>query len=118
MLHIAISVKMHAVMLIVGDTAMWLVSDGTLISLRSSDLNRGSSCNERMRLMFSQVASGFPAGDPTKSLALSSEHFELLLLAPTSVLLWACLLPVLPKSGSSSTGSVGSQVRSYTGAVW
>ena len=51
--------------------------------------------------MFSQVASGFPAGDPTKSLALSSEHFELLLLAPTSVLLWACLLPVLPKSGPS-----------------
>ena len=74
------SVKMLAVMLIVGDTAMLLVSDGTLISLRSSDLYRGSSCNERMRLMFSQVASGFPAGDPTKSLTLSSEHFELLLL--------------------------------------
>ena len=34
MLHIAISVKMDAVMLIVGDTAMLLVSDGTLISLR------------------------------------------------------------------------------------
>ena len=37
-----ISVKMDAVMLIVGDTAMWLVSDGTLISLRSSGRKRES----------------------------------------------------------------------------
>ena len=58
---------------------------------------------------------GSRQGDPTNSLTLTSEHFEPLLLG---FLLWACLLPVLPKSGSSTTGSVGSQVRSYTGAVW
>lgn len=34
MMLMQISVKMDAVMLIVGDTAMLLVSDGTLISLR------------------------------------------------------------------------------------
>ena len=39
------SVKMDAVMLIVGDTAMVLASDGTLISLRSSDLKRRRSCD-------------------------------------------------------------------------
>ena len=110
-----ISVKMDAVMLIVGDTALLLVSDGTLISLRSSDLKSGPSTERRAAHIFLiKCLQGSRQGDPTKSLTLSSQ----LRTAPTRVLLWACLLPVLPKSGSSATGSVGSQVRSYTSAVW
>ena len=40
----------------------------------------GVSLMKGLHSFFSQVSSGFPAGDPTKSLTLSSEHFELLLL--------------------------------------
>ena len=47
-----ISVKMDAVMLIVGDTALLLVSDGTLISLRSSDLKSGPSTERRAAHIF------------------------------------------------------------------
>ena len=76
-----ISVKMDAVMLIVGDTALLLVSDGTLISLRSSDLKSGPSTERRAAHIFLiKCLQGSRQGDPTKSLTLSSEHFELLLL--------------------------------------
>ena len=115
MLHIAISVKMDAVMLIVGDTALLLVSDGTLISLRSSDLKSGPSTERRAAHIF--LSSVFRVRGRATQLK-ASLCLRAFRTAPTRVLLWACLLPVLPKSGSSATGSVGSQVRSYASAVW
>ena len=108
-----ISAKMVAIILIVADTAMLVRLDETLISLRSSDLKRRRSCDERTGLMF--FSSGFPAGDQPNN---SRSVFRAFRTTPTRVLLWSCLLPVLPKSGPSATGSVGSQVRSYTSSVW
>ena len=51
-----ISVKMYAVMLIVGDTSMLVRLNGTLISLRSSGQERGRFTDERTALiLFSSV---------------------------------------------------------------
>ena len=69
--------------------------------------------NEEMLSFFSSADSARARAGPNQL-----SVFEALRTAPTRVLLWACLLPVLPKSGSSATGSVGSQVRSYTSSVW
>ena len=61
--------------------------------------------------LISSFSSGFPAGDQPNN---SRSVFRAFRTTPTRVLLRSCLLPVLPKSGLSATGSVGSQVRSYT----
>ena len=79
MMLMQISVKMYAVMLIVGDTSMLVRLNGTLISLRSSGQERGRFTDERTALIL------FSSVDPSRARAgqinsLSLELFELLLL--------------------------------------
>ena len=109
-----ISAKMDAIILFVTDTVMLVRLNGTLISLRSSDLKRGHSTERSAALIFLIKCRFVPRAGRPNQLSV----FGAIRTTPTRVLLWSCLLPVLPKSGPSATGSVGSQVRSYTSSVW